>query len=502
MAGIEGQLKMESTMAALNTLFAGLETGGIDDLVSGVRWDCDELRCQTLKRMAFLSRKGFGKGDLFLISHGGTPMFFADLLAVWGIGGLAACLNSKLTLNELETVSGFTQPKAILLGPGQEAKDISLHCEQFDLEKMARENRTSDLAQVSPDDPALILFTSGTTGDPKGVVHTFGSLEARLKNNWLNLSDETLAHTLCVLPTHFGHGLIGNCLTPLLAGQWLYLYQDQGVKGAAQLGSIIDENGITFLSSVPSFWKVALKASPPPKKDSLKRVSVGSAPLSVDHWRSIAGWAGIDNVVNMYGITETANWAAGASAAEIEIETGLVGRMWGGEATVLTPEGKHQSKGEGELLLRPPSLMQGYYKREDLTAEAIREGWYHTGDIGSIDDNGVIRLLGRSKTEINRAGMKILPEEIDVLLEGHNEVLEACAFGVPDAISGETVAAAYTLTEESRVTPADLREWCKTRIRVDCIPERWYPVCEIPKTDRGKVNRQMVRDYCLEGKNL
>jgi acyl-coenzyme A synthetase/AMP-(fatty) acid ligase len=458
------------------------------------------VQAETQRRISFLREKKFGKGDLFLITHGGTPMFFADLFAVWGIGGIAACLNPKLVLNELETVSAFTQPKAILLGSGQGMKELSYRGPQLDLNREAKRDASCDVAEVSPHDPALILFTSGTTGDPKGVVHTYSSLQARLENNWRHLAKDILARTLCVLPTHFGHGLIGNCLTPLLSGQHLFLFQDQGIKGAARLGGVIDENGITFLSSVPSFWKVVLKASSPPREGSLGQVSVGSAPLSSDHWRAIMDWAGIKNVVNMYGITETANWAAGASGADYEIETGLVGKMWGGEARVMTSDSKRQAAGEGELLLKPPSLMKGYFQRPDLTDQAVRGGWYHTGDIGSIDKAGIIRLLGRSKTEINRAGMKILPEEIDVLLEGHEEVLEACAFGVPDPISGEMVAIAYTLKKGSQLSPADLRAWCGERIRLDCVPEKWYPVSEIPKTDRGKVNRRVVMKYCLEGK--
>ncbi len=153
-------------------------------------------------------------------------------------------------------------------------------------------------------------------------------------------------------------------------------------------------------------------------------------------------WSGQNNVCNMYGITETANWVAGASSSEYEPDNGLVGKMWGGEAAVINKEGQRHINGEGEIVLKPPSLMQGYFQRSDLTELVMQDGWYRTGDWGSIDENGVIRLLGRTKTEINKAGIKILPEEIDLLLEGHPAVLEACAFGVADAISGETVAAA------------------------------------------------------------
>lgn len=202
----------------------------------------------------------------------------------------------------------------------------------------------------------------------------------------------------------------------------------------------------------------------------------------------------------MYGITETANWAAGASAQSFEPEDGLIGTMWGGEAAVADSDGNLHGKGEGEIVLQTPSLMRGYYRRDDLTAEVIRNGWYYTGDLGSIDSNGHIRLLGRIKTEINRAGMKVLPEEVDMLLERHPAVAEVCTFGVPHPVNGEMVAVAVRLMDEN-VTPGQLRQWCQERIRMECVPEKWFVVTEIPKTDRGKINRAKVRDACLTKRN-
>ena len=484
----------------MNNIFSSAGVGHITDLVSGVSWAPEKLQTETGRRAAFLQSEGIGAGDIVLITHGGSLHFFADLLALWATGACAACLNPTLTENEIETVSDFVDPAALLLGPGQGAKDIKYDCRQIDLDAEAGQDTSAPPeGQFKKNDPALILFTSGTTGNPKGVVHTFASLAGRLDHNWKFLSPDVLSRTLCVLPTHFGHGLIGNCLTPLLAGHHLFLFQNPALKGAAMLGQMIDDSGITFLSSVPSFWRVVLKVSHKPEATTLKRISVGSAPLSQELWQAIIGWAGTDEVWNMYGITETANWAAGAGGPEFPPEAGLVGRMWGGEAAVLTAQGKRAAAGEGEILLKPPSLMKGYLQRPDLTAEAIKDGWYHTGDVGLIDEAGVIRLLGRIKTEINRAGMKILPEEVDALLEGHEDVLEACAFGIPDAISGEAVAAAVHLKPESKTGVEDLRAWCSTRIRPDCIPEKWFLVPEIPKTDRGKVNRAVVRDTCLKG---
>lgn len=479
-------------------LLQNLESlGAVQDLVGGDRWNGETLRNEIRKRAAFLKKHGIGPSTIVLISHGGTPSFFADLLAVWQVGGAAACLNPTLTAGELQNIAAFVEPGVLLRGPGEPNKNLTKVLE-FDLASEAE--KAGDFSgPVDPGDtsPALVLFTSGTTGDPKGVVHTFGSITARLKNNWDHLNKKTLSKSLCLLPTHFGHGLIGNCLTPLFAGCDLFLYPRPGIAGAASLGGVIDDNRITFMSSVPSFWKVVLKTSKKPERGSLKQISVGSAPLTAELWRAIQDWGGTKNVVNMYGITEVANWAAGASGCTAEIADGLVGTMWGGEASVLNNDGKQEPHGEGEILLKTPSIMFGYLKRRDLTEEVLRDGWYRTGDWGKISEKGVIQLLGRTKTEINKAGIKILPEEIDMLLEKHGGVAEACAFGVPDPISGETVAAAVTLKSGSAVSVSDLRAWCRERIRPDGVPEKWFIIDNIPKTDRGKINRGVVREFCL-----
>ncbi|MET4805661.1 class I adenylate-forming enzyme family protein [Limibacillus sp. MBR-115] len=477
--------------------------GEIKDVRSGEVWTADDLRAGMARCRAVFQAAGVGAGDNVVIGHGGTARFFSELFAVWSLRATAVCTNPSLTRNEVEHVLAFVEPKVMSRTPLEEGSSeiggVPLLDLWGDTEITADPVAETDLL---PDEdwPALILFTSGTTGTPKGVVHSAATLRARLRLNLEHLSVDELKHSLCVLPTHFGHGLIGNCLTPLAAGCRLLLYCNPGVDGAARLASHIDAEAVTFMSSVPSFWKVALRAGPPPVKASLKRVHVGSAPLAADLWQAIEAWTGGAAVWNLYGLTETANWTAGAGPEAGQRQDGLVGSMWGGEAAVLSAEGEVLKVGEGEVLLKTPSLMVGYYKRPDLTAEVIQDGWYRTGDHGRIDEDGVVQLVGRRKNEINRAGMKVLPEEIDLLLERHPDVLEACAFGLPDPISGETVAVAVRLGDAAEATPQTLKRWCTDYIRQECIPERWFVVGEIPKTDRGKINRDIVREACLASK--
>jgi len=202
--------------------------------------------------------------------------------------------------------------------------------------------------------------------------------------------------------------------------------------------------------------------------------------------------------VNCYGITETANWIGGASSATFTPADGLIGRPWGGSAAIRLADGTIAQQGEGEVLVQTPALMQGYHGRSDLTAAVLQDGWYATGDIGEIDASGTIRLTGRAKDEINRGGFKVQPAEIDMLLERHDKVAEACVFAIPDQVSGEIVAAAVKLVPHATTDGKALREWCLKYLRREATPERWFIVDEIPKTSRGKVSRDLVRKALLE----
>ncbi len=485
---------------ASSIIVDGDRLGAITDLRSGRRWPSSALAAEIVRCRGVLAEHGVGPGKLVVIGHGGSAEFFCELLAAWSLGACAVCLNASLTLAELENIVTFVEPAVVSLrGGGHQAVAGVTVINPDDLQRYPERMAAAqpETIAIDEDAPALILFTSGTTGDPKGVVHNGRSLGSRIALNRRFIGDDTLARSLCVLPTHFGHGLIGNCLTPLSAGGDLFLYPAPGVDGTAQLAGLIDKHEITFMSSVPSFWRVVTRLCPGRPLPSLRRVHVGSAPLSAEHAREIQQWCGREaELWNMYGLTETANWVAGARIVDEDFDDGLVGSMWGGRAAVRGHDGNILASGEGEIVLDTPSCMAGYFRRDDLTASAIDGGCYRTGDYGAVDEHGVIRLLGRLKTEINRAGMKILPEEIDLLLERHPAVEEACTFGMPDPLHGERVAVAVVLTTPAASDPSALRDWCRERIRDDAVPEQWFVVDAIPKTDRGKINRDHVRRAC------
>jgi acyl-CoA synthetase (AMP-forming)/AMP-acid ligase II len=335
-------------------------------------------------------------------------------------------------------------------------------------------------------------MTSGTTGRPKGISHSQAALLARIEHNLAAIGADLPRPTLCVLPVFFGHGLIGNVLTPLLAGSTVHLWPTPDAAELRGFGSYLDAHHIGFMSSVPSFWKLALRLATPPATP-LVRVHVGSAPLSTALWEEIAGWAGTRKIFNMFGMTETANWIAGGALDEPGATDGYVGTPWGGRFAIRTDDGTIHTTGRGEVLIASPSIMLGYWQRPDLDAEAFTEGWFRTGDIGELDAAGAVTLIGRIKTEINRGGIKVQAEEVDMLLERHPAIAEACAFGIPDAVAGEAVAAAIVLKPGGLYDPEAIKAWCRTQARADAVPSRLYLLPAIPRNDRGKIVRAEVR---------
>ena len=469
--------------------------GGIEDVGLGWSWDAATLEDQVNRRAATLSQMGIGRGSVVAIGHGGTARFFADLFAIWRVGAAAACLDPSLTPGELRTVVEFSKSAALLVDGAASVDGLAVPVVELGNEQPRRVR--GDMPPPDPNDPALVLFTSGTTGAPKGVVLSFQALRARINANIAIIGKASLARALVSLPTHFGHGLIGNCLTPLMAGGDIVLHP-LGIPLANDLSRVIDQQGITFMSSVPAFWRMALTRSPRLlARGSLVRVHVGSAPFSAELWSEVAAWSGAE-VVNCYGATETANWISGASSRDDGIADGLVGKMWGGDAAVIDESGAIRHRGAGEIIIRSPSMMSGYLDRPDLTAAALHQGWYRTGDRGSIDAHGRIWLTGRIKDEINRAGFKVQPAEIDAMLERHPAVAEACVFGISDRLGGEAVAAAIRLKTAAAASPQSLQAWCLERVRREAVPERWFLVSEIPRTARGKVSRDAVRRLLVE----
>ncbi len=497
-------------------MFVNLQVGCLIEPLTGRAWDRRAIADRCSRRIAHYTDLGLARFDRFFLHHGNTIEFFVDLLAIWSLGGCAIPIDPRLTRFEVETLARAAAPRYSIW---KEAPDSAMSTCLSNLGVRVLEVAGVDGSaariplrppagdRLSLDQDALILFTSGTTGQPKGVVHTHRSLRAR----WMSLRDclglDGFRRTLCLLPTHFGHGLICNCLFPWLSGQDLFILPPFRPDLLARLGSILDEHEITFMSSVPPLWRFALKTAKPPRSRTLNRVFCGSAPLSAALWRSIREWTGGSEVFNAYGITETASWLAGTTVPGFTPEDGLIGVAWGGAVKVLKTGstqapptlGEECPPGEsGYVWTNTPALMRGYLGREDLTDQVVTQGWFLTGDIGFVDDRGLLYLRGRERDEINKGGMKVYPGDVDAVVERLENTVDVCSFACEDPLHGENVGIAVVLNPVDEGTLRRLYDWTNRHLAKYQMPQRWYVVDEIPRTSRGKVNRAMVAERCAK----
>lgn len=501
-------------------MFLDLHVGDLIEPLTGRKWDRAMIQREYSQRVACFQDYGLAPQDRVFLHYGNTLEFFVDLLAIWSLGGCAIPIDPRLTKFEVENLARAAAPR-FSLWRGTPDNSTAAAFSALEVKVLETPSPVAEGASVPPpsfsssllslDQPALILFTSGTTGQPKGVVHTHRSLRARWVSLHQCLGTEKYRRTLCLLPTHFGHGLICNCLFPWLAGQSLYIAPPFKPELVMQLGSLLDEHEITFMSSVPSVWRLALKTAKPPQRSRLERVSCGSAPLTAFLWKSIQEWTGTRDVINAYGITETGSWVAGTTVKDVELEDGLIGVPWGALVRILktsstdTPPGLATECAPGEsgyVWLNTPALMQGYFKREDLTNKVVAQGWFFTGDIGLLDARGLLYLRGREREEINKGGMKVYPSDIDAVAERYEQTVDVCTFAYEDPLHGENIGIAVVLKSASDENLRGLYHRLKEHLAKFQMPQRWYLLSEIPRTSRGKINRTKVAQECANLKPI
>lgn len=481
-----------------------LKLGNLTEPVSSRKWDSEDIHREVARRIARMQRYGLERGDRVFLLFGNRLEFFVELLAIWRLGACAIPIDARLTPFEINTLITAATPRLAVID------DDADHAVAEALTKAGvGVIETTDTGEVEAsaglsrlDDDALILFTSGSTGAPKGVVHTHRSLRARWITLQDNLGTKAFARTLCLLPTHFGHGLICNCLFPWLSGQDLFITPPFRPEILMRLGALIDEHRITFMSSVPAIWRLALKLAKPPQGGTLERVHCGSAPLSAHVWEDIRTWTGTRQVCNAYGITETGSWVAGLGNADCTAEDGLIGEGWGAivkvlrssdTASPLQTDAECKPGEVGYVWLNTPALMKGYFQRDDLTTQAVIDGWFLTGDIGVINELGQLVLRGRERDEINKGGMKIYPADVDAVVERFEHVSDVCTFALDDAIYGQSVAIAIVMAKTDNASVRALYDWMAKHLAEHKMPGRWWLVDDIPRTSRGKINRDAVK---------
>jgi acyl-CoA synthetase (AMP-forming)/AMP-acid ligase II len=348
----------------------------------------------------------------------------------------------------------------------------------------------SDRESARSDEVALVLHTSGTTSRPKIVPLTHANLTASARNIGRTLGLEPSDRCLVIMPLFHIHGLVGALLASIAAGASLFC--PPGFNALKFFGWL-DESEATWYTAVPTMHQTILARAERNREVIARRplrfIRSSSASLPPQIMLALEE-AFSCPVIESYGMTEAAHQMASNPLPPAARKPGTVGVSAGPEVAIQGPEGGLLAPGErGEIVIRGQNVTAGYANNPSANAEAYRNGWFRTGDLGFLDPEGYLTISGRLKEIINRGGEKITPREIDEVLMDHPAIAQALAFAMPHDKLGEEVAAAVVLHEGESATERELRDFVAGRLADFKVPRRIVVLPEIPKGPTGKLQR-------------
>lgn len=483
-----------------------------------------------------LQDRGFAIGDRLAIYSQNNPAFLIGMLAAWKAGGIAVSVNPMYKERELGHVLRDSGARALLcldevhavaeavlaeedvavtivvtfsgrdfqnrddrrVLPDTGLVDAPRSTDLLSLLEAYRDARPHEVPAAEPGDTAFLVYTSGTTGEPKGAELTHANFVVNAQNyrEWMELGpDESI---LAVAPLFHITGLVGHGVLSLLLPAPLVL--GHRFHAEVMVDAIREHRPVFTVGAITAF--AALAAVPGVTADdfsSLTKVYSGGAPIAPALAGQIERVLG-NYVHNAYGLTETSSIThivPPDRRAPVDRESGALSigvpiasvhaRILGGDDEELPP-------GQiGELLISGPQVATGYWGRTDASLEAFPDGELRTGDVGFMDDEGWFYLVDRKKDMIIAAGYKVWPREVEDILYTHNAVREAAVVGAPDAYRGETVHAFVTLEPHAMVAEAELIAYCRDRMAAYKYPRQITVVDELPKTASGKILRRELR---------
>ena len=356
------------------------------------------------------------------------------------------------------------------------------------------------LHPLTPQDHALLMYTSGTTGRPKGVVHTHASL---LAGGWTT----AVAHQLtpqdrgfCVLPIYHINGLCVSVMGSLVSGGSLAMCPR---FSNTRFWDNIAASEVTWFSVVPTIISHLLQSDTEPSPDTRARLRFGrsaSSPLAPEVQSAFETRFDVP-IIETMGLTETAAQILSNPLPPGTRKIGSPGVASGIELRILGPDFAPLPAGkEGEIALRGPNVMLEYLKNPQATADTFTsDGWFRTGDLGRVDDDGYVFVTGRLKELIIKGGENIAPREIDEALYSHADVVEAAAYPCPCPRYGERIEAAVTLRAGSGLTEEALLAICTDRLGAFKSPDRILFLEELPKGPSGKIQRRKLAEWAAQG---
>jgi long-chain acyl-CoA synthetase len=449
-----------------------------------------------------LAAKGLVEGDRVAIMLPNIPHFAVCYYGALRAGELVVPINVLLSRRELafqlrdcgarllfawEGFAGEAQPGA----RDADAECVLIAPRGFEPPLPAIEPRR-DVVDAEPDDTAVILYTSGTTGTPKGAELTHQSLlrNCQLMREALDLGADAV--TLGALPLFHSFGQTCALNTTVAGGGTLTLIPRFDPVKALE---IIQRDRVNLFEGVPTMYEAMLHHPERKRFDtsSLKLCISGGSAMPVELIRRFED-AFACSVMEGYGLSETSP-VASFNPPDRERKPGSIGvPVEGVEMKVVDDEDKEVPRGEiGEIVIRGHNVMKGYWNQPDATAEAIRDGWFHSGDMARVDEDGYFFIVDRKKDMIIRGGYNVYPREIEEILYQHPAVREAAVIGIPHDLYGEEIAAAIALKDGAQTTPEELREYVKEEVAAYKYPRHIWLVHELPQGPTGKILKRQIQ---------
>jgi long-chain acyl-CoA synthetase len=461
-----------------------------------------EFDARTDELSAGLAQLGVAPGDVVSVFLPNCIEFLEAWWAILKAGGVLGPVNPAFTGTEASYVIGHSEAVA-LVTDDRGAQVVAPHREDLPalrdvisiddgLDELARHGAATPAPQRGLDDLAAILYTSGTTGKPKGamITHRNALVNAAMGAELLPLGPGDRVGML--LPLFHANAQVVTCLVPMMIGLEVVMWER---FSASTFWETVAELQPVSLSAVATILAAVLDAPGAPSgATSLRYVICGAAPLSVELLEAFQRRFEI-RILEGYGLTET-TCISSLNPFYGDRKAGSIGLpVRGQEMRIVGAGGEPVASGDyGEIVIKGPNVMAGYLKNPEATAESIRDGWLRTGDVGYVDDDGYFFIVDRSKDMIIRGGENIYPREIEEVIYEHPGILECAVIGVPDPVRGEEVLAIVAPRAGAELDVDELSGFAAQRIATYKLPRRFEIRAELPKTPTGKISKGPLRE--------
>jgi long-chain acyl-CoA synthetase len=438
---------------------------------------------------------GIGRGDVVAVLLPNSVELVTIMFAAWRLGAVLSPVNPALTRPEVQYQLADSGARLVVADGSSLSKVEDGAARVGVIDELLHQDGANDvmLPRTDPDELALMIYTGGTTGRPKGVMLDHANLvaTAAMIVDWFEMTPAD--RCLLVLPLFHVNGIMVSVVSPLVAGGSTVIAPRFDPK---TFWDLVERVRPTYFSAVPTIYAMltGLPAEVRPDSASLRCAVCGAAPMPAAAIHAFEDRYGVA-ILEGYGQSEgtvvtTANPLRGLR------KPGTVGLpLPGQEVRVVGEDDEPLPSGQvGEVTVQGPNVMRGYLGKPKETAETLRGGWLHTGDLGRFDEDGYLVLVDRLKDMIIRGGENIYPKEIEDALHTHPSVLEAAVVGRPDPLFGEEPVAFVLLRPGLVAEPDELIEHCKKVLAKFKVPRAIFIEAELPRTPIGKVAKPLLRE--------